>query len=147
MTGYVYTIAAVRARLRRGHRSVRLFWPETGVLVRVTRRNLKSIARRWAAEIADGHAAPLPMRTIHRLSRSDMPDRGLIARYGLAVARLIKDGNAVVCGECSGIIELTVLERVDRNKPAHAEDLEKVPVLACSGCEFIHEVSKIVRSR
>lgn len=44
---YVYTLAAVRSRLRRGHRSVLLFWPNTGALVKVTKSNLARMTKRW----------------------------------------------------------------------------------------------------
>lgn len=43
MTTYVYTLAAVAARLRRGASSVLLFWPGSGALVECTKDNLAEV--------------------------------------------------------------------------------------------------------
>jgi hypothetical protein len=39
---YVYTMGAARSRLKRGHRSVRVFLPRNGRLMKVTKGNWKS---------------------------------------------------------------------------------------------------------
>jgi hypothetical protein len=46
---YVYTFSAVRSRLRRGHKSVLLFIPSSGQLVRVTLSNVNKLAQRYRA--------------------------------------------------------------------------------------------------
>jgi hypothetical protein len=46
---YVYTFSAVRSRFRRGHKSVLLFIPDNGRLVRVTPSNVNKLAQRYRA--------------------------------------------------------------------------------------------------
>ena len=46
MMQYVYTIAAVKAKLRRGAKSVLYFVPNEGRLVRVSKRNLHKWSKR-----------------------------------------------------------------------------------------------------
>lgn len=47
MDDYVYTMEAVRSRLRRGHKVVWLFLPNDGRLLRVTKKTLKSAAKKF----------------------------------------------------------------------------------------------------
>lgn len=53
---YVYTLEAVRGRLRRGHRSVLLFLPNDGRLIKVTKGNLKKSAARFRHSLKHGQA-------------------------------------------------------------------------------------------
>jgi hypothetical protein len=48
---YVYTMSAVRCRLNRGAKSVQVFLPGSGRLLRVTKKTLKSAARKFAASV------------------------------------------------------------------------------------------------
>jgi hypothetical protein len=47
MRGYVYTMSAAAARLRRGHKSVLVFVPYVGRCMRVTRANLAAARKRF----------------------------------------------------------------------------------------------------
>jgi len=47
MESYVYTISAVRSALRRGKKSVLLFLPNDGHLIKVTKRNLRLSIQRF----------------------------------------------------------------------------------------------------
>ena len=49
----VYTLSAVRGRLRRGARSVRLFVPGTGRLITVTARTLPRATRLFRSRAAE----------------------------------------------------------------------------------------------
>jgi len=52
LEGYVYTIAAVEARLRRGRKTVWLFWPNTGQLKLVMKSNLEKVKQQWRKEFS-----------------------------------------------------------------------------------------------
>lgn len=44
---YVYTLAAVRGRFRRGYVDAYVFIPNEGTVVRVTEKNYQRVARRF----------------------------------------------------------------------------------------------------
>lgn len=44
---YVYSLAAARARFRRGDKVVYLFWPNSGCLVEVTPSNIRRVQQAW----------------------------------------------------------------------------------------------------
>ena len=45
---YVYTMNAVYQRLKRGDKSVQIFWPGTGQLVKVTNSSYKRLRKKFS---------------------------------------------------------------------------------------------------
>lgn len=53
---YCYTMGAARARLARGYVDAYVFLPNDGRVARVTKRNVKQVAKRFAQAAQSGQA-------------------------------------------------------------------------------------------